>query len=134
VGRTISEDVNPCSVMARRPNREPEEILTPEQLKNLPHGLLVLSSTSVMDEYERAHRACKLIYHRLPSPQQMQTLVQYGNSCGSGVSSFDAWHFQGRTPNKLPTALADEVDSQLKQAMRSFITPTEAVKPPMLSH
>jgi ActR/RegA family two-component response regulator len=29
--------------------------------------------------------------------------------------------------------IADEVDSQLKQAMRSFITPTEVVKPPVLS-
>jgi DNA-binding response OmpR family regulator len=29
--------------------------------------------------------------------------------------------------------IADEVDSQLKQTMRSFITPTGAVKPPMLS-
>jgi DNA-binding response OmpR family regulator len=29
--------------------------------------------------------------------------------------------------------IADEVDSQLKQTMRSFITPTKEVKPPMLS-
>jgi hypothetical protein len=61
--------------MARRPNREQEQVLTAEQLKKLQHGLSLLSSASVMHEYERAHQACKPIFERLPSPLRMQTLV-----------------------------------------------------------
>lgn len=39
---------------------------------NLAH----LSIAAVWDFYEQAYRDCRLIYNRLPSPKQLQTLVQ----------------------------------------------------------
>jgi hypothetical protein len=45
----------------------------PQELRyNLAH----LSGTAVRDFYERAYQDCRLVYHRLPSPRKMQTLVQ----------------------------------------------------------
>ncbi len=37
---------------------------------------LRLSLGAVRDFYDQAYRDCRLIYSRLPSPRQMQTLVQ----------------------------------------------------------
>jgi hypothetical protein len=62
--------------MARRPNREKVEILSEKDLKEMRHNLAHLSATAVRDFYESAYRDCRLIYNRLPSPKQMQTLVQ----------------------------------------------------------
>jgi len=62
--------------MARRPDREKAEILSEEDLKELRHNLAHLSAAAVRDFYERAYRDCRLVYTRLPSPRQMQTLVQ----------------------------------------------------------
>ena len=45
-------------------------------LKELCHNLAHLSLGAVRDFYEQAYRDCRLIYSRLPSPRQMQTLVQ----------------------------------------------------------
>ena len=63
-------------VMARRPDRKKAEVLSEEDLKQLRHNLAHLSIGAVQDFYERAYRDCRLIYHRLPSPKQMQMLVQ----------------------------------------------------------
>jgi hypothetical protein len=62
--------------MARRPDRAKAEILSKEDLKELRHNLAHLSLTAVRDFYERAYGDCRLIYNRLPTPRQMQTLVQ----------------------------------------------------------
>ena len=62
--------------MARRPNDEPTEILSEKDLKELRHNLAHLSVTAVRDFYERAYRDCRLVYSRLPTPKQIQTLVQ----------------------------------------------------------
>ncbi|MGA6982835.1 MAG: hypothetical protein WCC95_23115 [Candidatus Sulfotelmatobacter sp.] len=62
--------------MARRPNREKVEILSEQELKEMRHNLAHLSATAVRDFYDSAYRDCRLIYKRLPSPKQMQTLVQ----------------------------------------------------------
>ena len=62
--------------MARRPNDEPTEILSEKDLKELRHNLAHLSVTAVRDFYEQAHRDCRLVYSRLPTPKQIQTLVQ----------------------------------------------------------
>lgn len=62
--------------MARRPDRENAEILSDKDLKELRHSLAHLSVTAVREFYERAYQDCRLIYNRLPSPKQLQTLVQ----------------------------------------------------------
>jgi hypothetical protein len=62
--------------MARRPDREKAEILSEQDLKELRHNLTLLSVTAVRDFYQQAYRDCRLIYNRLPSPRNMQTLVQ----------------------------------------------------------
>ena len=62
--------------MARRPDRDQEEILTEEDFKRIRHHLAHLSVESLKDVYERAHRDCRLVYKRFPSPRAMQMLVQ----------------------------------------------------------
>jgi hypothetical protein len=62
--------------VARHPDRENAEILSEKDLKELRHSLAHLSVTAVRDFYERAYRDCRLMYNRLPSPKQVQTLVQ----------------------------------------------------------
>ena len=62
--------------MARRPDRKKAEVLTEDDLKQLRHNLAHLSIGAVRDFYDQAYRDCRLIYHRLPTPKQMQILVQ----------------------------------------------------------
>lgn len=62
--------------MARRPDREKLDLLSAKDLAELRHNLAHLSIQAVRDFYEQAYRDCRLIYSRLPSPRQMQTLVQ----------------------------------------------------------
>jgi hypothetical protein len=62
--------------MARRPDRSKGEILSEQDLKELRHNLAHLSVSAVREFYDRAYQDCRLIYDRLPSPRQMQTLVQ----------------------------------------------------------
>jgi hypothetical protein len=59
------------------PSRSREvEIFSEEDLKDLRYNLAHLSVTAVRDFYKRAYQDCHLVYNRLPSPKQMQTLVQ----------------------------------------------------------
>lgn len=62
--------------MARRPDKHEAEILSEEHLKELRHNLAYLSLPAVRDFYEKAYQDCRLIYSRVPSPRQIQTLVQ----------------------------------------------------------
>ena len=62
--------------MARRPDREKIDVLNEKDLNELRHNLAHLSLRTVRDFYEQAYRDCRLIYSRLPSPRQIQTLVQ----------------------------------------------------------
>ena len=62
--------------MARRPDRDKAEVLSEKDLKDLRYNLAHLSVTAVRDFYERAYQDCRVVYNRLPSPKQMQTLVQ----------------------------------------------------------
>jgi hypothetical protein len=62
--------------MARRPDSRKSEVLSEKDLRKLRHNLAHLSVTAVRDFYERAYQDCRLVYNRLPSPRQMQTLVQ----------------------------------------------------------
>jgi hypothetical protein len=62
--------------MARRPDREKVDMLTEKDGKELRRNLGHLSPGAVRDSYEQAYRDCRLIYSRIPSPRQMQTLVQ----------------------------------------------------------
>jgi hypothetical protein len=62
--------------MARRPDSEKHEQLTQKDLEELRHNLAHLSIDAVRRYYERAHEDCRMIYDRLPSPKQVQTLVQ----------------------------------------------------------
>jgi hypothetical protein len=51
-------------------------MLSKENLAELRHNLAHLSLAAVRDYYEQSYRDCRLIYSRIPSPRQMQTLVQ----------------------------------------------------------
>jgi hypothetical protein len=62
--------------MARRPDPRESEILSKKNLEELRYNLAHLSLPAVRQFYEQAYQDCRLIYDRLPSPKQMQTLVQ----------------------------------------------------------
>ena len=62
--------------MAQRPDSEKPAILTEGDLAELRQNLALLSIDAVRRFYERAHQDCRMMYDRLPSPKQMQTLVQ----------------------------------------------------------
>jgi len=62
--------------MARRPDRRDAEMLSKENLGDLRRNLAHLSLPPVRDFYDQAYRDCRLIYNQLPTPKQMQTLVQ----------------------------------------------------------
>jgi hypothetical protein len=63
--------------MARRPDRtKHEDVLTTDELRDLRHNLAHLSEPAVREFYERSYQDCRPTYNRLPSPKQMQTLVQ----------------------------------------------------------
>jgi hypothetical protein len=59
-------------------------MLSEENLRELRQSLAHLSLPAVRDFYERTFQDCRLIYNRIPSPRQMQTLVQVWN-CGNGA-------------------------------------------------
>lgn len=65
-----------CFTMAGRPDSEKREVFTMRDLDELRYNLAHLSVDAVRRFYERAHGDCRMIYDRLPSPKQMQTLVQ----------------------------------------------------------
>jgi hypothetical protein len=62
--------------MPRRPDREKTEVLTEKDLKELRDSLAHLSVVAVRDFYERSYQDCRLVYKGLPTPRQIQTLVQ----------------------------------------------------------
>ena len=62
--------------MARRFDRDKEDVLSEQDLKQLRESLSRLSPEGVREFYDRAHEDCRLIYTRLPSPRKIQTLVQ----------------------------------------------------------
>jgi len=62
--------------MARRPDKREAEMLSAENLRELRYNLAHLSLPAVREFYESAYQDCRLIYSRVPSPRQMQTLVQ----------------------------------------------------------
>jgi hypothetical protein len=66
------------SGMARRFDRDKEDVLSEQDLKQLRENLSRLSPQGVRDFYDRAHEECRLIYTRLPTPRKIQTLVQGG--------------------------------------------------------
>jgi len=61
--------------MARRPDEKPE-VLSEADLKEIRRNMALLSIDAVRRFYDRAHEDCRVMYGRLPSPKQMQTLVQ----------------------------------------------------------
>ena len=61
--------------MARRPDEKPE-VLSEADLKEIRRNMALLSIDAVRRFYDRAHEDCRMMYGRLPSPKQMQTLVQ----------------------------------------------------------
>ncbi len=62
--------------MARRPDFSKPEIFTQKDLDELRHSLAHLSIDAVRRFYDRAHEDCRMVYDRLQSPKQVQTLVQ----------------------------------------------------------
>ena len=74
-GRRNSESYK-IRPVARRPDSRESEMLSKENLAELRQSLAHLSLPAVRDLYEQSYRDCRLIYSRIPSPRQMQTLVQ----------------------------------------------------------
>jgi hypothetical protein len=62
--------------MARRPGRDKPDVLSKQELAQLRQNLLSLTPDALRNFYQCAFDDCRAIYHRLPSPRQMQTLVQ----------------------------------------------------------
>jgi len=62
--------------MARRPEKREVEMLSEENLREIRHNLAHLSLPAVREFYERVYQDCRLVYDRVPSPRQIQTLVQ----------------------------------------------------------
>ena len=58
---------------ARRPDNREQESLSEKDLKDVRYNLAHLSLPAVREFYERDFR---LIYNRIPTPKQRQTLVQ----------------------------------------------------------
>jgi len=73
--------------MARRPDTEKHEKLTQKDLDELRYNLAHLSVDAVRRFYERAYEDCRMIYDRLLSPKQMQTLVQVWKQARKSPSS-----------------------------------------------
>jgi hypothetical protein len=65
-----------CPRMARRPDKREAEMLSEDNLREIRHNLAHLSLLAVRDFYEQAYRDCRLVYNQLPSPRQIQPLVQ----------------------------------------------------------
>ena len=74
--RTKGEYITILPAMARRPDNREIEILSEKHLRELRDNLAHLSLPAVRDFYEKAYQDCRLIYSRVPSPKQIQTLVQ----------------------------------------------------------
>jgi uracil-DNA glycosylase len=51
-------------------------MLSEKALRELRDNLAHLSLTAVRDFYERTYRDCRLVYKRVPTPREIQTLVQ----------------------------------------------------------
>jgi hypothetical protein len=59
--------------MARRPEFQPNDAMTPEQLKEMRRGLLLLSPHIVKERYKVVVDKCRFV--DLPSPKVVQELV-----------------------------------------------------------
>ena len=70
--------------MARRFDRDKEDVLSEQDLKQLRENLSRLSPQGVRDFYDRAHEDCRLIYTRLSTPGRSRRWCKFGRSCGSG--------------------------------------------------
>jgi len=64
--------------MARRPDpARREDVMSEEDLKALGENLAHLSMPAVLDFYQQAYRACRIINSStFPSPRSVQELVQ----------------------------------------------------------
>jgi hypothetical protein len=63
------------AVMARRPERNEEVVLTREELKELQNRLAGYQRAAVESFYRAAHYRCSLQPRWLPSPRAMQELI-----------------------------------------------------------
>lgn len=59
--------------MARRPQNQPNDAMTPEQLREMRRGLQLLSPHIVRERYQVVADKCRFI--DLPSPKVIQELV-----------------------------------------------------------
>ncbi|MGH9516051.1 MAG: hypothetical protein ACRD3P_10290 [Terriglobales bacterium] len=64
--------------MARRPDprRPTDEIMRPEDLKQMRNGLSRLSIDAVRHAYNTAYARCRMVNDRVPSAHSIQELVQ----------------------------------------------------------
>jgi hypothetical protein len=78
--QTIGEQIANVldSLMARRPRVEArEDILTRAHLDELAHNLAHLSTSAVLDFYQRAYRDCRIVNSQtFPTARAVQELVQ----------------------------------------------------------
>ena len=69
------------SVMARRPDVRPheptsQEIMTPDEIRQLRGSLSRLSLTDARQAYHTAYARCRMVNDRVPSARSIQELVQ----------------------------------------------------------
>jgi hypothetical protein len=62
--------------MARRPDFTPEEMLSREELQQLRKNLSLMQPGIVREFFEKSYRDCRPLYNQIPTPKQIQTLVQ----------------------------------------------------------
>jgi hypothetical protein len=70
--RIKAEYATIAPAMARRPDPEPSDVLSEEEIKQLRHGLAHLSLDGVRQFYERAHEECRVMYGCLQSPRKIR--------------------------------------------------------------
>jgi hypothetical protein len=75
-GEHKANEIESVPAMARRPDPRETEMLSKKNLEELRYNLAHLSLPAVKQFYEQAYQDCRMIYDRLPSPKQIQTLVQ----------------------------------------------------------
>jgi hypothetical protein len=62
--------------MARRPEVRKDEVLSPDDLRQMRQGLSRLGRSAMLQAYQTAHARCRMVNDRIPSARSMQELVQ----------------------------------------------------------
>lgn len=62
--------------MARRRDVGKDEVMSPDDLKQMRQGLARLGRSAMLQAYQTAYARCRMVNDRIPSARSMQELVQ----------------------------------------------------------